>query len=213
MTQGSDPESAANPFSTGRVRPGAIGYCFPQGRSALGLVERLAENGWRGQIVGPHGTGKSALVATLIRAIEETGRNTLLIELHDQERRLPPGLRRMPELGAGTVILVDGYEQLAWWRRLALLRLCRRRGLGLVVTSHRSMGLPDLFRTTAGLALARRIVDELLREADSPIGPGEVEKRFHLHQGNMREVLFDLYDLYEQRRRGSDASSPLKRGS
>lgn len=208
VTRRPDPESAENPFSTRRVRPGAIGYCFPQGRSALTLVERLENNGWQGQIVGPHGSGKSALAATLIRAIEETGRKTLLIALHDQQRRLPPGLGQLPDLGAGTVVFVDGYEQLAWWRRLALVRLCRRRSLGLVVTSHRSMGLPDLFRTTTGLALARRIAAELLRETDSPIGPEEVDEPFHLHQGNIREVLFDLYDLYEQQRCGSNASRP-----
>jgi hypothetical protein len=200
-----EPGSAENPFSTRRVRPGAIPYRFPPGNSAARLVERLGQNGWQGQIVGPHGGGKSALVATLVAALEQSGRRTLLVELHDRQRRLPVSLRRL-SLAAGTVVIVDGYEQLARWRRFLLKRFCRRRGLGLVVTAHASAGLPDLYRTTAGLALAREIVGELLGGEAPIVTSGELGRSFASHQGNLREVLFDLYDLYESRR-ASDAST------
>jgi len=196
------PRSADNPFSSRRVRPGAIAYRFPAGKSAAELLERLQRNGWRGQIVGPHGSGKSALVATLQRALEESGRPTQLIELHGQRRRLPVSRRRMRELAAGTVVIVDGYEQLGRWNRLLLERLCRRKGLGLVVTSHRSVAFPDLFRTTASLPLAAEIVGALLAQESSLLTGAEVSERFIKHGGNMRELLFDLYDLYERRRRG-----------
>jgi hypothetical protein len=195
-----DPPPAENPFSARQVRPGAVPFRFPAGRSAGALVERLKRNHWRGQIVGPHGSGKSALVAALVPGIHEAGRKTVLIELHDRQRRLPASLRRMPGLEAGTVVIVDGYEQLAWWNRVTLGWFCRRRGLGLLVTSHASVGLPDLFRTTTSLALARQIVDQLLAEDPGAVTPGEVDERFRLHHGNMREVLFDLYDLYQRRR-------------
>ena len=64
-----DSSYAKNPFSTRHVRPGAIGYRFPAGKSAAVLIARLEKNDWQGQIVGPHGSGKSALVATLIAEI------------------------------------------------------------------------------------------------------------------------------------------------
>lgn len=195
------PESADNPFSTRCVRPGAMAYRFPAGKSAAGLLERLERNGWQGQIVGPHGSGKSALLATLRAALKRSRRPTLLIELHDQQRRLPVSLRRIGELAAGTVVIVDGYEQLRRLRRFLLKRLCRRKGLGLVVTSHRSVAFPDLFRTTTSLALAREIAAALLAKECLPLAADEVNGRFMLHGGDMREVLFDLYDLYEQRRR------------
>ena len=194
------PAPAPNPFSTRHVRPGAIPFRFPAGKSSEGLLDRLARNGGRGQIVGPHGSGKSALVATLIAALQESGRRTLLIELHDAERRLPPSFPWQSAFEPGTVVIVDGYEQLGLWSRFALRRFCRRRRLGLVVTSHRSVGMPDLFRTTTSLALAQQIVHDLLGSDRSPVTRDEVDERFLLHQGNMREVLFDLYDLYEQRR-------------
>jgi len=194
------PAPAENPFSTRHVRPGAIPYRFPAGQTTAGLVERLRNNGWRGQIVGPHGSGKSALVAALVAGIERAGRPTLLIELHDRQRRLPVSPGRMRKLARGTVVVVDGFEQLALWRRLMLKRLCRRRGLGLVATSHESVGLPDICRTATSLPLAREIVEQLLGKAPLPVTPDEVNERFKLHGGNMRKVLFDLYDLYEQRR-------------
>ena len=195
------PESAANPFSTRCVRPGAIPYRFPAGQSVAELLARLERNGWQGQIVGPHGSGKSALVATLQQALQARGRATLLIELHDAERRLPVSRRRMGELPSGTVVIVDGYEQLGRSSRFLLKRLCRRKGLGLIVTSHRSVAFPDLFRTTTSLALAREIVDQLLRQGPRPLTDADVSERFVQHEGNMREVLFDLYDLYERGQR------------
>ena len=212
MSESYDPAAAENPFvenpfSARHVRPGAIAYRFPAGQSAEGLLRRLEENGWRGQIVGPHGSGKSALVATLIRSIEQAGRRTVLIELHDAQRRLPVDLRRTDGLSRGMVVIVDGYEQLALWSRFRLGRFCRGRGLGILVTAHASVGLPDLFRTTTSLTLARQIVDQLLAERRRLVAPEEVHQRFKLHQGDLREMLFDLYDLYEQRRRREDAGT------
>jgi len=195
-----DPDPAPNPFSARHVRPGAIRFRFPAGKSAEGLLERLGQNNWQGQIVGPHGSGKSALVAALIASIERNGRRACLIELHDGQRRLPVSRRRMSAFGPGTVLIVDGYEQLGPWGRFTLRRFRRRRGFGLVVTSHKSVGLPDLFRTTTSLGLAHEIVRDLLGSEPSPVAADEVDQPFTSHEGNMREVLFDLYDLYEQRR-------------
>ncbi len=197
----SGPEASENPFSARHVRPGALAYRFQPGQSVSALIERLRNNGWQGQIVGPHGSGKSALVASLIPAIQRTGRQTALIELHDAQRRLPVDLDRA-DLADGTVLIVDGYEQLGLWSRRRLRRFCRKRGLGLVVTAHRSAGFPDLLRTTSSLALARQIVQQLLGRRACPITPEEVQQRFIWHEGNLREMLFELYDLYEQRRPG-----------
>jgi hypothetical protein len=164
------------------------------------LVQRLSGNGWQGQVLGSHGSGKSALVAALIPAIEQAGRQTVLIELHDRQRRLPDDWLQRADLSRPTVVIVDGCEQLTRWNRSALKRLCRRRGLGLLVTAHRSLGLPDLYRTSVDLALAQEIVRSLLGDQQGLIGPDEVRQCLDRRQGNLREALFDLYDLYEQRR-------------
>jgi hypothetical protein len=192
-------EPARNPFSTRRVRPGALPFRFPPGKCADALVERLQENGWRGQIVGPHGSGKSALLAALAEALRRIGRRNFLVELHDGQRRIPRPMRPTDALAPGSVVIVDGYEQLSAWSRFRLRRFCRRRRLGLVVTAHVSVGFPDLYRTSTGLALVARLVDDLLGDEASRIAAHEVEERFRSHEGNVREVFFDLYDLYARR--------------
>ena len=190
--------AAVNPFSTRHVRPGAMAYLFPRGQSEGSLLGRLEENGWWGQIVGPHGSGKSALLAALMTALEEAKRPTLLVELHDGQRSL--GKDSWPPLDPppGALVIVDGYEQLGLLARWRLKRRCRRSRLGLLVTAHASVGLPDLVRTAAGLDTVERIVTQLLGEDASRISREEIHRRFTLHQGNVRETLFDLYDLYEQ---------------
>ena len=204
-------ETSENPFCTRRVRPGAIPFLFPPGEDAEMLVERLQRNGWRGEIIGAHGSGKSALLATLIPAIQRAGRHAALVELHDGQRRLPrdcPNFRvgengAVPldaAFSAPLVLVVDGYEQLSRWRRFLLKRRCRRRGWGLLATAHNSVGLPELCRTAATPAVAEQIVGRLLIGQASPFAPSELAECLARRGGNLRETLFDLYDLYEQRR-------------
>jgi diadenosine tetraphosphatase ApaH/serine/threonine PP2A family protein phosphatase len=203
-----------NPFSASRVRPGAAPFLFPPGENAAAMVARLAQFGWRGSIVGPHGSGKSTLLAALRAEIEGSGRRTLLIALHDGERHLPLDLRKQAELAPGAIVIVDGYEQLSWWSRWKLRRLCNRRNWGLLVTAHTPVGLPLVACTSTSPELAQRIVDQLLPvdslnalACESPIKHSDVAERFALHQGNLREVLFDLYDLYESRRPSGSADT------
>ena len=189
-----------NPFCTRWVRPGAIPFLFPSGENAEKLVDRLRQAGWWGEITGPHGSGKSALLAALTPAIERAGQRTVLVVLHDAERRLPVDLRNDPRLRPPVLLMVDGYEQLRRWRRLALKRFCRRRGIGLLVTAHDSVGLPPLYRTVVTLDVAAQIVAQLLGDREPPFAPEEVSERLSRRGGNLRETLFDLYDLFEQRR-------------
>jgi hypothetical protein len=201
------PETITNPFCSRRVRPGATAYLFPSGQGPAHLVDQLRQNAWWGQIVGPHGSGKSALLAALLPAIERAGRRTLLIELHDGRRRLPQDFRRAADSDCPTLVVVDGYEQLGLWQRWWLKRFCRRRGLGLLLTAHAPVGLPELAHTSATPELAQQIVAQLQGHHPSRITPADVTQRFGDHGGNLREMLFDLYDLYEQRRPAAEGQT------
>jgi hypothetical protein len=188
-----------NPFSTRHTRPGAMPFLFPAGEGAETLIGRLRRNGWRGEIVGPHGTGKSALLMALVPAIERAGQTPLLVTLHDGQRRLPLDVNRESQLQPPTLLIVDGYEQLSRWSRFWLKRLCRRRGLGLLATAHDSVGLPELYRTAADAELFQKIVEQLMAGQPCPWNVADLTARLARHGGNLREALFDLYDLYEQR--------------
>ena len=72
----------------------------------------------------------------------------------------------------------------------------------MLVTAHDDLGLPPLWRTDTSADLARRVVARLLRDCDDGwLSAGQVERLFAAHRGNLREVLFALYDLYEQHQR------------
>ena len=177
-----------NPFCTRHVRPGAIPFRFPEGLDATALVDRLEANGWRGQIVGPHGSGKSTLLEALLPELRRR-RAVVRVELHDCERRLPA---EAWAAGEGTLLVIDGYEQLGWWTRWRV----RRHWRALLVATHRGQGLPDLYRTGVTAELAGAIVRELHEDEVPDLG-----RMLASHRGNLREVLFELYDRYEAMRR------------
>lgn len=160
--------------------------------------------------MGPHGSGKSALLAALMPAMRRAGKHPLLVELHDGQRRLPVDLRRLRETKGRfmSVVIVDGYEQLGRWSRFRLGRFCRRYRIGLLITAHRPMGFEELHHTKPTAELARQIVETLLankRFEDASfeeLALKDIKKTFILHKGDMRETLFDLYDLYERHSRG-----------
>lgn len=189
-----------NPFATRFVRPGAIAFRFKEGESAQRLVARLRANGWRGQIVGAHGTGKSTLLAALRPALERAGRSVISFALHDGQRRLPVDRRMLLSLRETDLLAIDGYEQLSSTARFSLRLICRKCRCGLLVTAHSDVGLPALYATQVDLETAQSVVSALLPAAETTIAQADVEQALTRHKGNLREALFHLYDLYELRR-------------
>jgi hypothetical protein len=122
-----------------------------------------------------------------------------VVALRDGQRRLPREFLAAARSGPLDLLAVDGYEQLGRWHRFLLGRLCRHRRLGLVVTSHRPVGLPELFRTAVDPALAWRVVQRLQGGFPPRVTFADVAGRLAEHGGDLRETLFDLYDLFARR--------------
>jgi len=193
----------SNPFCAARLRPGTIDYVFERGKSLEQLVDALEANAWRGQIIGSHGTGKSTLLAALAPVMEGRGRLVRSITLVAGERHLPREFLRSLRLSAGLgVAAVDGVEQLHAWNRLLLKQFCQTQDIGLVVTSHRSADLPNLYETALDEVRAWSVVQRLQKGFPPRIQSCDLVQRLGQRQGNLREALFDLYDLYEDRSRG-----------
>ena len=60
-----------------------------------------------------------------------------------------------------------------------------------------------IWRTVATEATLVRIVEQLTADLSSPLRPSQQQVRdaFNAHDGNLREALFDLYDIVSQRRK------------
>ncbi|MEX0939013.1 MAG: hypothetical protein WDZ59_14210 [Pirellulales bacterium] len=190
-----------NPFATRSVRPGALDYIFPTDLRVEDVVERLRAHGWWGEIVGPHGSGKSTLLETLRPKLEAAGRHVVAMTLYQGQRRLPPQGRHQGEWPTPAQLVVDGYEQLAMPARWALQRRCRRARAGLLVSTHRPTGLPTLLHTAPDLDVLTAIVNQLTGGDFSVITPEDVARAYLVRGHDVRETLFDLYSLYERRRR------------
>jgi len=198
--------TADNPFATRYVRPGALEYRFPGDESAASLIARLRDTGWHGQIIGPHGSGKTALLLALLPLLNEAGRNLVHLALRNRQRRLPRDFFRTTIWRPATLLVVDGYEQLGRVARWRLRLRCRRSGCGLLVTSHRDAGLPTLFSPAPTLADVESIVRRLTENSDNHaestrITDSDVQRSFTAHRENVRQALLDLYNLYERRSR------------
>ncbi len=126
-----------------------------------------------------------------------------MITLHNGQRRLPAEFWHAIGAKPQCVIVVDGFEQLGWWSRRRLIWACRREGRGLLISVHHenaTAGLPVIHRTCGDLAIVQHLVELELPSHQGVIGADDVSRAFRSRDGNVREVMFDLYDLFEQRR-------------
>jgi len=191
------PSRHANPFATCWTRPGAIPFQFPPGVNAESLVAELAAADWWGEILGPHGSGKSALLETLKPHFTAAGRSVATISLRDGQRRVPSRFLGKSLASSRPLVIIDGYEQLSWLSRRLLRWRCRRASAGLLVTSHEATGLPLLFRMRPSLELAEQLVSMLTAQIPSPIAAAAVAASHACHGSNLREFFFALYDRHE----------------
>lgn len=188
-----------NPFATRFIRPGAVDYQFPPEASVTQTVDCLESHDWWGQILGDHGSGKSTLLATLAPACRERGKHVLQTTLSAGERQLPETIN-IRTLDAKTLLVIDGFEQLAWSRRQRLKQQARARSAGLLITTHCDLGLPTIVTTSPSWDTFRHITTQLLDRGSISISDQEILQAYKQSAGNARDALFRLYDLYEWKR-------------
>lgn len=215
-----------NPFSTSQVAPGRIPW-IPANGQDLGLIATnfLSLPGRAAAIVGPHGSGKSTLLCSLQpwlgslkyrqnwagqeEFIDDQG-GVLWLQL--RRRSIPSSqLARSRKLWQpDDILIIDGFEQLPWFRRVFLRYACRREKLRLLVTSHRCpFSMPCLLRTSVDVNLASTVVARLMDgpHQESPqkqkldtkawTDPRKLSLLLDEQNGNLREVLMSLFDEYQ----------------
>ena len=148
-------------------------------------------------MVGPHGSGKTALLAALAPALRARGLEPVAMRLRRGDRRLGPAGEGWLAAAAPRVLLVlDGSDELGLASWIRVLARSRAAG-GLLVATHRRGLLPVLHRCRPGPALLGELMIELDAGCGCALPPaGDLLAR---HGGNLRLALRELYDLHAAR--------------
>ena len=205
-----------NPFSTRKTIPGKIPYFAGEvykNEQGVEFLYRFFRNfDYRSQITGKHGTGKTTFLYEFVQYLERQGHKAYHFALHDRQRLLPPVfwerhiiLVTQFKIGAIESIpisVIDGYEQLSLGQKIRLRHSCRKGTSGLLITTHHpAWRMPVLLRTKPTLETLQSVIAYLFRDVHDLEPPDLPLCRtlFDKHQGNLRNVWFDLYDLYEMK--------------
>lgn len=182
-----------NPFSTRFTRPGEIPFVFPSGYSLDAIVTAFDHPAAQAAIVGPHGSGKSSLLETLSHKWAEVGLVEQRVRLTASRKRHP---LRLGNLDATSLLVVDGFEQLSFWKQQWVRWRCKHKGARLLVTTHRDCGLPVVLRTQPDWTLALKLSSMLL---GCDVTPYEVDLRavWDEDPGDIRAYFFRLYHWCE----------------
>lgn len=202
-----------NPFATRYVASARVVARDDSGRprDLAGLADRLARNGGRGAIVGPHGAGKSTLLRQLARFLEARATPVRVLRARGpiDLPEVVAGVRSIPRAG---IACIDGWETLGRPGRLAVRAAAWGAGVGVVVTAHRPGWPATLVECRTSLALLRAIVASLPGR-DEWFGPviddGDLALCFAAGAGDVRRALDLLYDRFERCGRCPTGASPV----
>ena len=195
---------STNPFSTRFFQPGAMEYAFLTHGCWDKIVDSALEGGQCKLIVGPHGSGKSTFVLSLIPKLTQrlAGGQVRLLQLSSDGTAGRKVRLDMPHWRTYQVIIIDGIEQLSWYRRWFVMWHCHRYQRPLLATSHRVFrNCQVLWQTRIDSKTERWVLETILAD----YGPEHVERALQSdawkfsrarHGDNLRETLFDMYDWW-----------------
>jgi len=203
----------SNPFSTRFTRPGALHFV-----GDVNLIDSAVllyhNHRFIGQIVGPHGCGKTSLSCAIegkcrttfqsIRhvTLRQTGRffslrNSASDKLFAKMPWVQPTGNDDNKCDRKELLIIDGIESLSFLQRWVLIATCRRRGIGLLLTTHRRLArIPVIASLQSNLDTFREIVAVL--DPNLTVDPAGLAKTFSNNGGNIRESLMELYDQFEE---------------
>jgi hypothetical protein len=192
-----------NPFAVHRILEFRYQWSESQWATAL---QRLEQMGFHGAIVGPHGSGKTTLMDDLGQRLRDAGKLTWFCQLHTGERRLPIAVwKQLVALPTSTFLLLDGAEQLSYWRWRELVKFIRKSKRPFVVTLHRVGRWPTWFESRADIAILDEMVHEFL--PSPPPNVSAINRHlFSKHNGNIREALREWYDLMSENSSNQNSS-------
>lgn len=171
-----------------------------------------------GLIVGPHGSGKTTLIYSLMPYLVDAFEGDGVSQVRQVQLTMPlennvwSRFRHARDsmhtvaacllgLPTGSLLVIDGVEQVRRRDLKGLVRKARRRGVFVLATSHHGVaGLSVLHQTAVDVMLIRSLVDGLLENASPAvveIVSRELECRDLSGLTNVRDLWFELYDTVQ----------------
>jgi len=195
-------QSKPNPFSTRFVRPGAIIYQRHDARSLDEWVDEFFDR-YHGQasIIGPHGSGKSTLIASLKTCFAERA-EVFAYRLSSTDRNFTSIWSDRRRWQQKSLVIVDGYEQLSVWSQWRLKVSVRYSKASFLITAHQAFrGIPVLWKTAIDEGLALKLRDSLLASHPEFLSSEELEDAWRdvrkAFPTDMRETWMSMYDWAE----------------
>lgn len=198
MSRCPSPRLPTNPFATRFTRPGMLPPLDERGAPLdAACLARGLEAGAVVVIEGPHGHGKSTLLAALLAAAHDAGRETTLVRVRTPLDAWKPVAAALLAR-RGSCLGCDGWERTPPGTAVLVRWIAALRRLSVVLTAHRPLGLPVLAHCGTSPRLLAELVARLPGHGGL-IGPEDIDDAFARHAGNLREALYDLYDRFERR--------------
>ena len=110
--------SISNPFSAAAVSGGRLPYLFAEPSVEKNLLQSLDRHQWIGQVVGPHGSGKTTLTHHLWRQAKDRFPKMVQVTIRGRNKIQ----RRAIGEGSPCLFVVDGIERLSRVDRWLFLR-------------------------------------------------------------------------------------------
>jgi energy-coupling factor transporter ATP-binding protein EcfA2 len=186
-----------NPFSTCFTEPGKLSYIFAEPEDQNRLLIEFERNGFKGQIVGPHGCGKTTLTMTLADHLPPQFSSIQRITLRKDGGIVTESRRSdYKHLNKSTFFVIDGIENMPWLHRKVFLKFAQQASRGLLLTTHQPLkGIPVLHQISPTFAIFQRIVSHISPEHE--IGEHQLEQVFEQNDCSVRESLMSLYTLWQ----------------
>ena len=208
----------SNPFATKFVNAGRLDFVGLGEAELDRLAEALMHQNGNGQIIGRHGVGKTTLTFELEKRVASL-RDSDSTYNFVRKTIGPRGTVRTPKsvsqtlknesLGdpdstsrtAKMVLVLDGVERLSWFQRLALIKSCQRKRIGLLITSHRPVwGVRILAELKPDFSRFESVFQTLTSGCEFKLSSERLREIFADNNGNMREALMSCYDEFEASR-------------
>ena len=120
-------------------------------------------------------------------------------EISNRRQNLDRVTRLQHILPAGSLLMIDGIEQLSGWSRRRIVRRGAARGHRILATSHAACSaFTIVYRSSVQPQIIQSVVSSLTAAAPAEIRKmvwSELGRRRLSKVTNMRDLLFELYDL------------------